>query len=145
MPCQTKTVSLRGVAGIALIEFIVDMLHRLGSHAAACVLHRDQHPARLRPLAQRHAAAFRRKFDSIGEQIRPHHFQQTRVCINFCTVLQVSFKVEVFLFPNILELHRALAQLGTDIKGFRHRANSANLFHVLQESDHPLRCSRNRF
>ena len=66
---KAQAVALRGMAGVALVEFIKDVPHCLRQHAASVVRHRYQNAVFLCPLGQRHRAALRGELDGIGKQI----------------------------------------------------------------------------
>ena len=128
---QAEAVSLGGVGGIALIEFFKNMYADFGLDSAAGVPDGYDHPITFFFQADANGTAFRCEFHGIGNEIVPYECQQLRIRTDPGVFRDLSFNMEVFLFPDILKLQKALTKLVSEVK-FSRLGKNLLIFQLVQ-------------
>ena len=114
---QAQAVPLRGVGGVALVEFFKDMGLRLLRDPAAGVGHGDRDGMGVRGLPQRDAAARPGEFEGVGQEVVPHQLHQAGVRLDGGPVLQLRVKGDLLFLPDRLKGQGAVAQLAAQVIG----------------------------
>ena len=108
---QSQAVALGGVAGIALIEFVEDVLRRFRGDSAAGVPHGNRCVFVLGLHRYRDAAALRGKFDGVRQEIVPDQRQKLGIGRHQDAVIHFALQVDVLALQGVIEGKQTIRHL----------------------------------